>query len=188
MAKDNKSLGRFHLDGIMPAPRGVPQVEVTFDISADGILSVSARDKATGKENKIRIEGSSKLSKEEIERMKAEAEANAEADRLEKEKVEKLNMADSMIFQTEKQIKEFSDKLSDEDKNSINTDLAALKEVHSNKEIEKIDEALKKLNETWSAISTKMYQATQEQPQPESNPNSGNGGDNVQDTTFEEVK
>ena len=188
MAKDNKSLGRFHLDGIMPAPRGVPQVEVTFDISADGILSVSARDKATGKENKIRIEGSSKLSKEEIERMKAEAEANAEADRLEKEKVEKLNMADSMIFQTEKQIKEFSDKLSDEDKNSINADLAALKEVHSNKEIEKIDEALKKLNETWSAISTKMYQATQEQPQPESNPNSGDGGDNVQDTTFEEVK
>lgn len=186
MAKDNKSLGRFHLDGIMPAPRGVPQVEVTFDISADGILSVSARDKATGKENKIRIEGSSKLSKEEIERMKAEAEANAEADRLEKEKVEKLNMADSMIFQTEKQIKEFSDKLSDEDKNSINADLAALKEVHSNKEIEKIDEALKKLNETWSAISTKMYQATQEQPQPDAtNPGSG---DNVQDTSYEEVK
>lgn len=183
MAKDNKSLGRFHLDGIMPAPRGVPQVEVTFDVSADGILSVSAKDKATGKENKIRIEGSSKLSKEEIERMKAEAEANAESDRLEKEKVEKLNSADSLIFQTEKQIKEFSDKLSEEDKTSLNSDLQSLKEAHSSKELEKIDEASKKLNETWTTISTKLYQQSQEQPQSDSN-----SGDNVQDASYEEVK
>jgi len=120
MAKDNKSLGRFHLDGIMPAPRGVPQIEVTIDVDANGILSVSAKDKATGKENKIRIEGNTQLSKEEVERMKAEAEANAESDRLEREKVDKMNMADSLIFQTEKQIKEFGEKLSDEDKSKLN--------------------------------------------------------------------
>jgi molecular chaperone DnaK len=126
MACDNRSLGRFHLDGIMPAPRGVPQVEVTLDIDANGILSVSAKDKATGKENQIRIEGGSQLSKEEIERMKAEAEANAEADAKERELVDKLNAADSLIFQTEKQIKEFGEKLTDEDKTTLNEKLSDL--------------------------------------------------------------
>lgn len=182
MAKDNKSLGRFHLDGIMPAPRGVPQIEVTMDVDANGILSVSAKDKATGKENKIRIEGGSQLSKEEIERMKQEAEANAESDRIEKERAEKVNMADNLIFQTEKQIKEFSDKLTDEDKNSLNSDLEELRKAHSSRDIEQIDMASKKLNETWSSISTRLYQ------QPSSNENSNTNDSGVEDTSYEEVK
>jgi molecular chaperone DnaK len=182
MAKDNKSLGRFHLDGIMPAPRGIPQVEVTIDVDANGILSVSAKDKATGKENKIRIEGGSQLSKEEIERMKQEAEANAESDRLEKEKVDKLNMADSLIFQTEKQIKEFDDKLSDEDKSNLRSNLEELRKSYTDKDLEKIDEASNKLNQTWSAISTKLYQNTNESATENS------GSDEVEDTDFEEVK
>ena len=186
MAKDNRSLGRFHLDGIMPAPRGIPQVEVTLDIDANGILSVSAKDKASGKENKIRIEGGSQLTKEEIERMKAEAEANAEADKLEKEKVDKLNMADSMIFQTEKQMKEFDEKLTEEDKSALNTDLDSLKKAHSEKDIEAIDESSKKLNETWTSISTKLYQQSESTTEPESTNESGN--DEVQDADFEEVK
>ena len=178
MAKDNKSLGRFHLDGIMPAPRGIPQIEVTFDLSADGILSVFAKDKSTGKENKIRIEGSSKLSQEEIERMKREAEANAESDKLEKEKVDKVNMADSLIFQTEKQIKEFDEKLTDEDKTSLNSCLDELKSAHSNKDVSAIDVASQKLNDTWATISTRLYQQQpQQEPQQEG----------VQDTTYEEV-
>lgn len=185
MAKDNRSLGRFHLDGIMPAPRGIPQVEVTLDIDANGVLSVSAKDKATGKENKIRIEGGSQLSKEEIERMKAEAEANAESDRLEKEKVEKVNMADNLIFQTEKQVKEFSDKLTEDDKSAINSDLDALRKAHSEKDITAIDEASQKLNSTWATISTRLYQETQSEPQA-SNTESGNG--DVEDTSYEEVK
>ena len=186
MAKDNRSLGRFHLDGIMPAPRGIPQVEVTLDIDANGILSVSAKDKASGKENRIRIEGGSQLTKEEIERMKAEAEANAEADKIEKEKVDKLNMADSMIFQTEKQMKEFDEKLTEEDKSALNTDLDSLRKAHSEKDVEAIDEASNKLNETWSSISTKLYQQSESTTEPESTNESGN--DEVQDADFEEVK
>lgn len=183
MAKDNKSLGQFHLDGIMPAPRGVPQVEVTFDIDANGILSVSAKDKASGKENKIRIEGGSQLSKEEIERMKAEAEANAESDKIEKEKIDKINMADSVIFQTEKQIKEFSDKLTDDDKLKLQADLDMLKKSHSDKDINNIDENIKKLNETWNEISARLY--TQDS-QSDVGTNS-NTEDNVEDASYEEV-
>jgi molecular chaperone DnaK len=184
MAKDNKSLGRFHLDGIMPAPRGIPQVEVTIDVDANGILSVSAKDKATGKENQIRIEGGSQLSKEEIQRMKDEAEANAEADAKEREMVDKLNSADSLIFQTEKQIKEFSEKLTEDDKSQLNEKLSNLKSAHSEKNLEKIDESSRSLNETWSQISTRLYQDSQSQPKNES----GNTGtDEVQDADFEEV-
>jgi molecular chaperone DnaK len=185
MARDNKSLGRFHLDGIMPAPRGVPQVEVSIDVDANGIISVSAKDKATGKENQIRIEGGSQLSKEEIERMKAEAEENAEADAKEREMVDKLNTADSMIFQTEKQIKEFDEKLTPEDKTTLNEKLADLKSAHSEKNLEKIDESTASLNEAWSAISTKLYQQTE---QPTESTDSESGTDEVQDADFEEVK
>jgi molecular chaperone DnaK len=184
MSKDNRSLGRFHLDSIMPAPRGVPQIEVTLDIDANGILSVSAKDKATGKENKIRIEGGSQLSKEEIERMKQEAEANAESDRLERERVEKLNMADTLIFQTEKQIKEFSEKLTEENKTELNEVLDTLKKAHSEKNIEEIEPAMTKLNETWSKISTELYSQAS-QPENES-VNTEDGS--VQDVQFEEVK
>jgi molecular chaperone DnaK len=187
MAKDNRSLGRFHLDGIMPAPRGIPQVEVTLDIDANGILSVSAKDKASGKENKIRIEGGSQLSKEEIERMKAEAEANAESDRIERELVDKVNMADNLIFQTEKQIKEFDEKLTEEDKSALNADLETLKTAHSTKDAQSIDTASEKLNSTWSTISTRLYQETQSEPQVNTDTDNGNGGD-VEDTSYEEVK
>ena len=182
MSKDNRSLGRFNLDGIMPAPRGVPQIEVTLDIDANGILSVNAKDKATGKENKIRIEGGSQLSKEEIERMKAEAEANAEADRQEREAVEKINQADSLIFQTEKQLKEFGDKLTDQNKTDLNASLDKLKEAHKNRNIMEIDSAMSELNDTWSKISTEMY-SKQESTTPENTDESG-----VQDAQFEEVK
>ena len=185
MAKDNKSLGRFHLDGIMPSPRGVPQISVIFDIDANGILSVTAKDKATGKENKIRIEGSSKLSKEEIERMKSEAESNSESDKIEREKIDKVNMADSLIFQTEKQLKEYSEKLTETDKADLKSDLDSLKEAHIEKNVQKIDESSKKLNETWSTISTRLYQQSQqEEPQPQQ-PSAG-GGD-TQDVNYEEV-
>ena len=189
MAKDNRSLGRFHLDGIMPAPRGIPQVEVTLDIDANGILSVSAKDKASGKENKIRIEGGSQLSKEEIERMKAEAELNAESDRIERELVDKVNMADNLIFQTEKQIKEFDDKLTEEDKSALNQDLESLKTAHSTKDDQAIDTASEKLNSTWGTISTRLYQESQSEPQVDvdTNTDTGNGGD-VEDTSYEEVK
>ena len=185
MSRDNRSLGRFHLDGIMPAPRGVPQIEVTLDIDANGILSVSAKDKATGKENKIRIEGGSQLSKEEIERMKQEAEANAESDRLEKEKVEKINMADSIIFQTEKQMKEFADKLTEENKTELTSALDELKKAHSEKNLESLDPAMEKLNETWSKISTELYSKTQTEQSETQTPD--NGGQ-PQDVEFEEVK
>jgi len=187
MAKDNRSLGRFHLDGIMPAPRGIPQVEVTLDIDVNGVLSVSAKDKASGKENKIRIEGGSQLSKEEIERMKAEAEANAESDRLERELVDKVNMADNLIFQTEKQIKEFAEKLTEEDKSALNTDLESLKTAHSSKDAQAIDTASEKLNSTWGTISTRLYQESQSEPQVNTDTDTGNGGD-VEDTSYEEVK
>jgi len=184
MAKDNRSLGRFHLDGIPPAPRGIPQVEVTLDIDANGILSVTAKDKATGKENKIRIEGGSQLSKEEIEQMKADAEANAEADRIERELVDKLNGADNLIFQTEKQMKEFDEKLTDEDREALKADLETLKEAHSQKDVTKVDEASNKLNETWGGISTRLYQQTETESQPEQPVNEG---DNIEDVSYEDV-
>lgn len=164
MARDNRSLGRFHLDGIMPSPRGIPQIEVTLDIDANGILSVSAKDNATGKENKIRIEGGSQLSKEEIEKMKQDAEANAEQDRIEKEGVDKINQADSMIFQTEKQIKEFADKISEEDTKSLNESLESLKEAHKMRDLIKIDESMEALNANWTRISTELYKNSQENP------------------------
>ena len=189
MAKDNRSLGRFNLDGIMSAPRGVPQIEVTLDIDANGILSVSAKDKATGKENKIRIEGGSQLTKEEIEQMKADAEANAESDRIEKEKVEKLNQADTQIFQTEKQMKEFEEKLTEEDKSTLKIDLDALKAAHADQNVDKIDETSQKLNESWNAISTRLYQeSSQEETQNESANTEASGNGEVEDTDFEEVK
>ncbi len=195
MAKDNRSIGRFHLDGIPPAQRGVPQIEVTFDIDANGILSVSAKDKGTGKEQSIRIEASTGLSEEEIERMKKEAEANADADKASKEKIEKLNTADSMIFNTEKQLKEFGDKLSEDNKQKIEKALNDLKEAHKAEDLEKIDSSLAALEEVWKGASEEMYKATQGgQPggdgtgadgtsggQPESK------GDDVTDVEYEEV-
>jgi molecular chaperone DnaK len=188
MAKDNRSLGRFHLDGIMPSPRGIPQIEVTFDIDANGILSVSAKDKATNKENKIRIEGGSQLSKDEIERMKREAEEFAESDRIEREKVEKLNKADSVIFQTEKNMKEFDDKISEEDKTLLNEKLTQLRNTHQEKNLDLIDQHCDELNEEWRKISTKLYGQVQTDVQeinPEDmNPNVGDGPESVQ---FEEV-
>jgi molecular chaperone DnaK len=183
MAKDNRTLGRFHLDGIMPAPRGIPQIEVTFDIDANGILSVTAKDKATGKENRIRIEGGSQLSKDEIEKMKQEAEANAEADKLERERVDKINGADNMIFQTEKQIKEFGDKLSDSNKSELESVLGELKEAHKSADVDRIDSTMGKLNETWNRISTEIYsQTSQTPPQPEGQT------EETQDVSYEEVK
>jgi molecular chaperone DnaK len=185
MAKDNRSLGRFHLDGIMPAPRGVSQIEVTIDIDANSIMSITAKDKATGKENKIRIEGGSQLTKEEIERMKKDAEANADADKKERERIEKLNQADSLIFQTEKQIKEFSDKLTEEDKNNLNDELSKLKEAHKNSDISAIDAGIQSLSDTWSKISTKLYSETKAEEEVKTN---STDEPDVQDVSFEEVK
>jgi molecular chaperone DnaK len=189
MAKDNRSLGRFNLDSIMPAPRGIPQIEVTLDIDANGILSVSAKDKATGKQNSIRIEGGSQLSKEEIEKMKADAEANAEADQIEREKVDKINAADSMIFQTEKQIKEFGEKLTEEDKTAINEKLDTLKKAHADADVTAIDSSIEALNETWGPISTRLYQesATENVEQPTETTNE-TSDDVVEDVDFEDVK
>jgi len=192
MAADNKTIGRFHLDGIPPAPRGTPQIEVTFDIDANGIINVKAGDKATGKSQNIRIEASSGLTEEEIQRMKQEAEANADADKLVKEKVEKLNSADAMIFQTEKQLKEFGDKLPEDKKKPIEEALEALKKAYETKELEVIDPALEELNKAWTAASEEMYKAQQEsqtgggEAQPEDQSNAE--GDNVEDVDFEEVK
>ena len=159
MAKDNRTIGRFHLDGIPPAPRGVPQIEVTFDIDANGIMNVSAKDKGTGKEQNIRIEASSGLTDEEIEKMRKEAEANAESDKQEKERVEKVNAADSLIFQTEKQLKEYGDKLSEGNKKPIEDALAELKTAHQAQDIAGIDAAMEKLNAAWQNASQEMYQA-----------------------------
>lgn len=184
MSKDNHSLGRFFLEGIMPAPRGVPQIEVTIDIDANSVMSVSAKDKATGKESKIKIEGGSKLSKEDIERMKNEAEANAESDKLEKERIDKLNSADTMIFQTEKQLKEFEDKLTEEDKTSLNDILNDLKNAHSSADLDAIDEHMEKMNSTWSSISTKLYQESANSQEEPSQENS----DDTEDISYEEVK
>ncbi len=192
MAKDNKTIGRFHLDGIPAAPRGVPQIEVTFDIDANGILAVSAKDKATGKEQSIRIEASSGLSDAEIQRMKDEAAANAEADKAEKEKIDKLNAADSMIFQTEKQLKEFGDKLPADKKAPIEAALAKLKDAYAAKDIAAIDAAMNELNTVFQAASQEMYAAANEQgAQGNPNPNAGaqQGGDEeVTDVDFEDVK
>ena len=166
MASQNKSLGMFNLDGIPPAPRGVPQIEVIFDIDANGILHVTAKDKGTGKEQKIRIEAGSGLTKEEIEKMKAEAKANESTDREAKEKVEKINQADSLVFQTEKQLKEFGDKIPADKKSPIESALAKLKDAHKSQDIAGIDTATENLNNAWSAASQEMYAATQGQGAP----------------------
>ena len=195
LAKDNKSIGRFNLDGIAPAPRQVPQIEVTFDIDANGILSVTAVDKATGKQQNIRIEASSGLSDDEIKRMKAEAEANAEADKREGERIAKLNQADSMIFQTEKQLKELGDKLSADKKAPIEAALEKLRTAHKEQNIEAIDAATEELNTAFHAASSEMYaNAGGAQPgadmsgaQPNTN-NSSQGGADITDADFEEVK
>ena len=196
MARDNKQIGMFHLDGIPAAPRGVPQIEVTFDIDANGILNVSAKDKATGKEQNIRIEASSGLSDDEIKRMKAEAEANAEADKKEKERIDKLNQADGMIFQTEKQLKELGDKIPADKKAPIEAALGKLKEAHKSQNLDAIDAAMKELNDAFHAASQDMYNAANAaQGGAQADPNCGaggcgnqNAGDNVQDADFEEVK
>jgi molecular chaperone DnaK len=195
MAKDNKSLGMFNLDGIPPAPRGVPQVEVTFDIDANGILHVSAKDKGTGKEQKIRIEAGSGLSKDEIEKMKNEAKANEATDKAEKEKVEKINMADSLIFQTEKQLKEYGDKIGADKKAPIEAALTKLKDAHKSQDLAAIDAATAEMNAAWTAASEEMYKATQGAeanadagPSAEGAAAGGTKGDNVEDAQFEEVK
>ena len=192
MAAQNKSIGQFNLTGIAPARRGVPQIEVTFDIDANGILKVSAKDKATGKEQAIRIEASSGLSKEEIERMKAEAEANAEADRKEREKVDKLNQADSMIFQTENQLKDLGDKLPADKKAPIEAALQKLKDAHKAQNLAAVDAAMNELNTAFQAASAEMYAQTggQAGPQPgaDAGQQGGQQGDNIQDADFEEVK
>ena len=190
-ARDNKSLGMFRLDGIPPAMRGVPQIEVTFDIDSNGILNVSAKDKATGKSQSIRIEASSGLSEEEIKRMKAEAEANADADKKERERVDKLNAADSMIFQTEKQMKEYGDKLPADKKAEIEGALGKLKTAHQAQDIAGIDAAMAEMNAIWQKASEEMYKNAGAQGGPQ-DPNAGqnpnNGNDDVTDVDFEEVK
>jgi molecular chaperone DnaK len=182
MAADNKTIGRFHLDGIPPAPRGTPQIEVTFDIDANGIIKVTAADKATGKTQDIRIEASSGLTEEEIEKMKQEAEANADADKKAKEEVDKLNSADQMIFQTESQLKEFGEKLSEDKKKPIEEALEELKKAFETKDLAVIDPALEKINEAWKNASEEMYKAQAAGADPAA------GGDDVQDVDFEEVK
>jgi molecular chaperone DnaK len=194
MAADNKTIGRFHLDGIPPAKRGTPQIEVTFDIDANGIIKVSAEDKATGKKQDIRIEASSGLTEEEIKKMKQEAEANAEADAKAKETADKLNAADAMIFQTESQLKEFGDKLSDDKKKPIEDALEELKKAYETKDIAIIDPALEKINEAWKVASEEMYKAQAEaqqgaaEPGPDASQNGQAEGSDVEDVDFEEVK
>ena len=197
MASQNKSIGQFNLEGIAPARRGVPQIEVTFDIDANGILKVSAKDKATGKEQAIRIEASSGLSKEEIERMKAEAEANADADKKEREKIDKLNQADSMIFQTEQQLQELGDKIPADKKAPIESALNALKDAHKAQDLAAIDKAMAELNTAFQAASAQMYQQSGAQPgagaqagpqDAGQSTGSSSNSDNVQDADFEEVK
>ncbi|MBG7612174.1 molecular chaperone DnaK [Polaribacter sp. BAL334] len=193
MAADNKTIGRFHLDGIPPAGRGVPQIEVTFDIDANGIIKVSATDKASNKTQDIRIEASSGLSQEEIEKMRREAEANADSDKKARETAEKINGADSMIFQTEKQLKEFGDKLSADKKAPIETALEDLKKAYESKDLAQIDAAMDKINEAWKVASEEMY-AAQQPNAGGANPNANQGssnanqGDSVEDVDFEEVK
>ncbi len=192
LAKDNKTIGRFHLDGIPPAPRGVPQIEVTFDIDANGILHVSAKDKATGKTQSIRIEASTGLTEEEIKRMREEAKLNEERDRKEKERIDKLNAADSLIFQTEKQLKEFGDKIPASKRGPIESALNKLKEAHKNQNLEEIDRATSELNSVWQAASEEMYKAASQSAgssttTSESSSTKGNDAE-VTDVDFEEVK
>jgi len=198
MAKDNKSLGIFNLDGIPPAPRGVPQIEVIFDIDANGILHVTAKDKGTGKEQKIHIEAGSGLSKDEVEKMKAEAKANEATDKAERDKVDKLNAADSMIFQTEKQLKEYGEKIPAEKKSAIEKAAEKLKEAHKTQNLAEIDSSTAELNAAWTAASQDMYNSTQqqgdgaqpgEQQQPGNNGGGGaKAGEDVTDVPYEEVK
>ena len=197
MANQNKSLGMFNLDGIPPAPRGVPQVEVTFDIDANGILHVVAKDKGTGKEQKIRIEAGSGLSKEEVEKMKAEAKANEATDKEARERVDKLNQADSFVFQTEKQLKDLGEKIPADKKAPIETALAKLKEAQKSQDIAKIDAAIAEINTAWTAASEHIYKGTQENGPQSGSESSTNGNDqsnagknteNVTDAEFEEVK
>lgn len=198
MAKDNKSLGMFNLDGIPPAPRGLPQIEVTFDIDANGILHVTAKDKGTGKEQKIRIEAGSGLTKEEIEKMKNDAKINEAADKAERERVEKLNMADSLVFQTEKQLKEYGEKIPAEKKTAIEVAVNKLKEAHKAQDLAAIETATTELNNAWTAASQDIYNAQQsagatgqpgaEQPAGDGQGQQQSGAENVQDVPFEEVK
>ncbi|HEX5002623.1 MAG TPA: molecular chaperone DnaK [Bacteroidia bacterium] len=197
MAKDNRTIGRFHLDGLPPAPRGIPQIEVTFDIDANGILSVTAVDKATNKSQNIRIEASSGLTEEEIKKMKTEAETNAESDRKAKEEADKINQADSLIFQTEKQLKEFGDKLPADKKQAIESSFEQLKAAHKNRDLGAIDTAMTALNAAWAAASEEMYKATQggatadggaEQTAEGAQGQPGTADGNVTDVDFEEVK
>jgi molecular chaperone DnaK len=197
MASQNKSLGTFNLDGIPPAPRGVPQIEVTFDIDANGILNVSAKDKGTGKSHNIRIEAGSGLTKEEIEKMKNEAKANEAADKAEREKIDKLNQADSLIFQTEKQLKEYGDKISPDKKAPIESALQKLKDAHKTQNLSDVDSSIAALNAAWTTASEEMYKASQGGPQGNDGQANGQGqqehaesnaGDNVTDAEFEEVK
>lgn len=202
MARDNKTIGRFHLDGIPAAPRGVPQIEVTFDIDANGILNVSAKDKGTGKEQKIRIEASSGLTEQEIQRMRDEAKANEAKDKEERERVDKVNAADSMIFSTEKQLKEYGDKIPADKKSAIEAALGKLKDAHKAQDIAGIDAATAELNSAWQAASQDIYSAQQSAGSAQANPGAGagatsgsanagagqNGLDNVTDVDFEEVK
>jgi len=197
MAKDNNTIGRFHLDGIPPSPRGVPQIEVTFDIDANGLIHVTAADKATGKTQDIRIEASSGLTEEEIEKMKKEAELNAESDKKVKEEVDTLNSADAMIFQTESQLKEFGEKLSDDKKKVIEKSLDVLKKAHESKDIESIKTALEGINEAWKNASEELYKAQAEAQQAGGAANQADNtqsadskdeSDDVQDVDFEEVK
>ena len=193
MAADDKTLGRFHLDGIAPARRGIPQIEVTFEIDANGILNVSAKDKATGKEQSIRIEASSGLSKDEIQRMKDEAQANAAADAQRKEEADKVNQADSIIFQTEQQLQDLGDKLPADKKSLIETALNKLKDAHKNRDITAIDAAIKELQDVFGQVQQDILNAQQQAGA--QNPgagnggqNSNNGGNNVTDVDYEEVK
>jgi molecular chaperone DnaK len=197
LAQHNKTIGRFHLDGIPPAPRGVPQIEVTFDIDANGILQVSAKDKGTGKQQSIRIEASSGLSDDDIKRMKEEAQANAEADKVAKERIDKINQADSMIFQTEKQLKEFGDKIPADKRKPIEDALEKLRQAHKDQNVDAIDAAMNELNTVFQAASQEMYNAQQSQTNadPQDSRNAGNasnqqtgGDDEVTDVDFEEVK
>jgi molecular chaperone DnaK len=188
MAKDNRSLGRFHLDGLPPAARGIPQIEVTFDIDANGILQVSAKEKGTGKEQKIRIEASSGLTDEEIEKMRNEAKANEATDKIEKDRVEKVNQADALIFQSEKQLKEYGEKLSEGNKSAIEGALSELKIAHASQDLTSIDSGIEKLNTAWTAASQEMYANTQESGD-QSSQNTETPSDNsAEDVAFEEVK
>ena len=186
MAKDNKTIGRFQLTDIPPAPRGVPQIEVTFDIDANGIINVKAKDKGTGKEQNIKIESGNKLSEDEIEKMKKEAEANAETDKKAKEFADKINSADALIFTTEKQLKENGEKIPADKKKEIENLLDSLKKAHSEKNIEGIDKSIEALNNMWQSVSQEMYKNTEQKP-PNNQNNKKESSEDVTDVDFEEV-